>query len=226
MKRAIIIMAKVPVAGTVKTRLQPFLTPEQCAELAAAFLQDAENKAKTICKKIILAYSPANERDALENILQTKNILVEQKGDNLGERMSNAFKFAFGRGSDAVVMIGTDSPAFAAEFIEQAFEFLETDSDLVLGKAADGGFYSIGLRKFVPRLFDGVAWSTDSVYEQIVKNAERLGLGKLSVLPRCYDVDTPDDFFVLRDEMLVVTEIQKRAPATYQWLLLHPELFG
>ncbi len=226
MERAIIIMAKVPVARTVKTRLQPFLTPEQCAELAAAFLQDAENKAKKACEKIILAYSPAAKRSLLENILQTENTLVEQKGDDLGERMSNAFEFAFAQGSDAVVMIGTDSPTFPAEFIEQAFVSLETNSDLVLGRAADGGFYLIGLRKFVPRLFDHVAWSTNSVYEQTVKNAERLGLGKLSVLPESYDVDTPDDFFVLRDEMLVDSEIQKRAPATYQWLLSNPELFS
>ena len=218
-------MAKVPVAGTVKTRLQQFLTPEQCAELAAAFLQDAENKAKTVCEKLILAYSPADKRNVLENILQTENILLEQKGASLGERMSNAFEFAFGQDSDAVVMIGTDSPTVPAGFILQAFEFLEIDSDIVLGKAVDGGFYSIGLRKFVPRIFDDVAWSTNLVYEQTVKNAEKLGLGKLSALPECYDIDTPDDFFVLREEILADKEIQKRAPATYQWFLSYPELF-
>ena len=225
MKRAIIVMAKVPVAGTVKTRLESLLASEQCAELAKAFLQDAEKKAKTVCENTILAYSPADQRNVLENILQSENTLLEQRGANLGERMSNAFEFAFAQDSDAVVMIGTDSPTFPAEFIEQAFSALENDSGIVLGKTVDGGFYLIGLRKFVPHLFEDVAWSSDSVHERTVKNAGTLGLARLFALPERYDVDTPSDFFVLRVEMLADEEIQKRAPVTYQWLLSHPELF-
>ncbi|MDQ3041688.1 MAG: DUF2064 domain-containing protein, partial [Acidobacteriota bacterium] len=103
-------MAKVPVAGAVKTRLEPFLSPEKCAELAAAFLQDAENKAKTVCENTILAYAPADEKNVLENALRRENTLVEQIGATLRERMANAFECAFVRRSGAVVMISTDSP--------------------------------------------------------------------------------------------------------------------
>ena len=95
MKKAIIIMAKVPEAGKVKTRLQPALTPNESAELATAFLQDTENKAKTITENLIVAFSPDNKKNELENILQHKPFLIEQTGDNLGEKMFNAFKFAF-----------------------------------------------------------------------------------------------------------------------------------
>ena len=66
-------MAKVPLAGTVKTRLQPFLTPDKCAELATAFLQDAENKVKTVGKNRILAYTPADKMNILEKMPTSKN---------------------------------------------------------------------------------------------------------------------------------------------------------
>jgi rSAM/selenodomain-associated transferase 1 len=224
MKRAIIIMAKVPLAGTVKTRLQPFLTPDKCAELATAFLQDAENKVKTVCENTILAYSPADNLNILENILETKNTYIAQTGENIGERMLNAFKFAFAQNSDGVVIIGTDSPTFPADFIRQAFEYLETSADLVLGKTVDGGFYLIGLRKLVPNLFENIAWSTSSVFEQTVTNAVELGLKK-KLLPEWYDIDTPADLCVLRDKILADKEIQMCTPATCQWLLSNLELF-
>ncbi len=227
MKRAIIIMAKVPVSGTVKTRLQPFLSPDECAALAAAFLRDAENKAKTVCENTILAYSPASERAILENILQSENTFLEQTGADLGARMANAFEFAFAREKDStVVMIGTDSPTFPAEFIKRAFEFLEKDADAVLGKSADGGFYLIGLRRFAPRLFDNIAWSVSTVYEQMTANLSRLKFDNLRLVPDWYDVDTPDDFLLLRDEIFKDEEAKKRAPQTYRWLVSNAEIFG
>ncbi len=222
MKRAIIIMAKVPVSGTVKTRLQPFLSPDECAALAAAFLRDAENKAKTVCENTILAYSPASERAILENILQSENTFLEQTGADLGARMANAFEFAFAREKDStVVMIGTDSPTFPAEFIKRAFEFLEKDADAVLGKSADGGFYLIGLRRFAPRLFDNIAWSVSTVYEQMTANLSRLKFDNLRLVPDWYDVDTPDDFLLLRGEIFKDEEAKKRAPQTYRLSLIH-----
>ncbi|MCY7376714.1 MAG: TIGR04282 family arsenosugar biosynthesis glycosyltransferase [Pyrinomonadaceae bacterium] len=219
-------MAKVPVAGTVKTRLQPFLSPAECAGLAAAFLRDAENKAKTVCKKTILAYSPVDQKIVLENILQSENILVEQRGTDLGARMSAAFEFAFTREKDsAVVMFGTDSPTFPAKFIERAFEFLETNADAVMGKSADGGFYLIGLRRFTPHLFENIEWSVASVFEQMTANFARFKFHNLRLIPDWYDVDTPDDFLRLRDEMLKDEEARKCAPQTFQWLTANAEIF-
>ena len=75
MKRAIIIMAKVPSAGNVKTRLQPFLSSDECAALSKAFLQDAVKKAKTVCENVILAYSPPAEINALKKFLPSQNII-------------------------------------------------------------------------------------------------------------------------------------------------------
>ncbi|MDQ3712175.1 MAG: TIGR04282 family arsenosugar biosynthesis glycosyltransferase [Acidobacteriota bacterium] len=223
MKRAIIIMAKAPVAGAVKTRLEPFLSPAECAELAAAFLRDAFAKAKTVCENTILAYSPAVQRAVLENILQSETVYVEQTGADLGERMSNAFEFAFASGSDAVVMIGTDSPTVPADFIRRAFEFLENESDVVLGETTDGGFYLIGLRKNYPKLFENVRWSSAQVFEQTMENAKRLKL-RAAQIPTWYDVDVPPDLARLRKEILTGDKIE--APATFRWLSSHSELFG
>jgi rSAM/selenodomain-associated transferase 1 len=220
MNRAVIIMAKVPVVGTVKTRLQSVFSPEKCAELAAAFLLDSVKKAKTVCENVILAYSPDSQRKLLESIISDEIILVEQKGENLGEKMSNAFEFAFSENT-AVVMIGTDSPTFPADYITKAFEALEKDSEIVLGKAKDGGFYLIGLRKSIPKLFDEIAWSTPVVFEQISGNIKNLGIAKLKLIPEHYDVDTPVDFLMMKTEILGDKNSQKSAEKTYQWLLVN-----
>lgn len=219
-------MAKVPVSGTVKTRLQPFLSPDECTELAAAFLRDAENKAKIVCENTILAYSPADEREILENILSSENTFLEQTGADLGARMAAAFEFALAREKDSgVVMIGTDSPTFPAEFIERAFGFLENDADAVLGKSADGGFYLIGLRRSVPHLFDDIAWSVPTVFEQMTANLSRFKFDNLRLVPDWYDVDTPDDLLRLHAEILTDERAQKRAAQTYRWILSNVEIF-
>ena len=214
MKRAIIIMTKVPSAGNVKTRLQPFLSADECAALSKAFLRDAVNKAKTICENVILAYSPPAEINALRNILPSQKTFIEQTGKDLGEKMFNAFEFVFEQKTDAVVMIGTDSPTFPADFIEQAFEFLETNSDVVLGKTEDGGFYLIGLRQLPERIFETVAWSSPETFEQIFENIHRLDL-HLREVPSWYDVDEQADFETLKKEILHNKNAQRRAPETY-----------
>jgi uncharacterized protein len=216
-------MAKVPLAGTVKTRLGSVLPPEKCSELAAAFLEDALKKAKTICKNIILAYSPAGQGPLLENMVSPEIVLIEQQGENLGAKMAHAFESA-GAENSPVVMIGTDSPTFPAAYLAEAFAALEKDSEIVLGKSKDGGFYLIGLRRPVAELFDRIAWSTSLVFEQITENIKYSGIGKLKLLPEHYDVDTPDDFLMLKDEILGDENAQKTAEKTYQWLLANKEI--
>jgi uncharacterized protein len=218
-------MAKIPLVGTVKTRLQSILPPEKCSELAAAFLQDALKKSETICKNIILAYAPAGQRRLLNNLISPEIVSVKQCGANLGEKMSNAFEFAFTAGNSPAVMIGTDSPTFPASCLADAFEALEKDSEIVLGKSKDGGFYLIGLRKSIPKLFDRIAWSTPLVFEQITRNIRDLGISKLQLVPEHYDVDAPDDFLMMKDEIFGDETLQKTAEKTYEWLSANTEIF-
>ena len=213
MKKVIIIMAKVPIAGTVKTRLQPFLSAEQSATLAECFLRDAVSKAKSLSNELIIAYTPVEKLDVLLAILSNKQIFIEQKGANLGDKMFHAFEFAFSQNSDAVVMIGTDSPTFPAQFITQAFEMLP-ETDAVLGETADGGFYLIGLRKLKKEIFETIEWSSPKTFEQTARNIENLNL-KLSFLPNWYDVDTPDDLKRLIKDLSKNPSI---APKTFEFL--------
>lgn len=207
-------MAKVPSAGNVKTRLQPFLSSEECAELSEAFLKDAFLKTKSICENVILAYSPPEKINALRLLLSSQSIYFEQTGRDLGQRMFNAFMFAFEQKTDSVVMIGTDSPTFPADYIEQAFEFLETNSDVVLGKTEDGGFYLIGLRKPEKGIFENVAWSSPQTFEQVYKNIKDLNL-HLREVPSWYDVDEREDLKKLQTEIFRNHNAQRRAPETY-----------
>ena len=215
MKRAVIIMTKVPTVGNVKTRLQPHLSPEQCAALAEAFLLDTFSKAKKVCENVILSYSPPEEINALRKLLPSQSIFIEQTGSNLGERMFNAFKFAFEQNSDSIVIIGTDSPTFPADFIEQAFEFLELETKIVLGKTEDGGFYLIGSRILRKEIFENVAWSSPETFEQVFENIHKLKL-HLREVPGWYDVDTKEDLENLREELLCNENARRRAPKTFE----------
>ena len=218
MKRAIIIMTKVPIAGTVKTRLHPVFSPDQCAALAKAFLLDAVTKSETVCENVILAYSPPGELKLLREFLPAQKFFIEQTGKDLGQRMFNAFQFAFAQKSDSVAMIGTDSPTFPAEFIEQSFNFLEKDADAVLGKTADGGFYLIGLKTLHAKIFDQVAWSTAETFAQTAKNIVDLNL-RLREIPSWYDVDEPGDLARLVSEFSTSAEARKRAAETRLFLM-------
>ena len=214
MRRAIIIMTKIPSAGNVKMRLQPFLSAGECAALSEAFLLDAVTKAKTVCDNAILAYSPPEKIDDLRRITPAQSVFLEQTGKDLGEKMSNAFEFAFAQKMDSVVMIGTDSPTFPADYIEQAFEFLEMETDTVLGKSEDGGFYLLGLRKPEREIFKNVLWSSPETFEQLYKNIKNLNL-HLREVPSWYDVDEKMDFETLQNEILYSSNAQRRAPETY-----------
>ncbi len=213
MKKVIIIMAKVPAAGKVKTRLEPILSPEKCAELAGAFLQDAINKASEQSNQLIIAFFPFDEREYFNKFSNQNIIFTPQKGTDLGEKMFNAFKFAFEQKADSAVMIGTDSPTFPQKFIAQSFDFLE-NSDAVLGKSEDGGYYLIGLKKLEKGIFENVEWSNEKTFAQTARNIEKCGL-KLSNLPEWFDVDLPEDLERLRRDLKRNKEI---APITAKWL--------
>lgn len=213
MKKIIIIMAKVPAAGKVKTRLEPVLSPEKCAELAGAFLRDAVNKAVKQNNQLIIAFSPAERRDYFNKFSRHRIIFTPQKGLDLGEKMFNAFEFAFEQKADSAVMIGTDSPTFPQKFIKQAFENLEK-TDAVLGKSADGGYYLIGLKTLKKEIFENVEWSSEKTFEQTARNIEKCGL-KLSLVPEWFDVDLPEDLERLRKDL---SQNADSAPFTAEWL--------
>lgn len=221
---AIIVMAKVPRAGFVKTRLLPFLSGEQAAEFAVCFLQDTISNVKNTAENIIVAFTPAGERELLKAILPEDLILTEQKGNDLGERLESVIEYAVSRKFSPIIIIGADSPTLPGDFIQKAIESFRNKTDVALGATCDGGFYLIGMRGNHFGLFENVTWSSSLVFGQTKANIERLELN-LFRLPDWYDIDTPDDLIFLRGKMLDDKKLQQLAPKTYQWLLSNSELF-
>lgn len=219
-------MAKVPIVGLVKTRLRPFLTDEQCCSLAACFLKDTVSNALKVTPNVIVAFYPPEGRAEIESLVTGEITLVEQKGDDLGERLASAVTHAEALGFGPVSAIGTDSPTLPSEILKTAAEsFRESEADLVLGGTRDGGYYLIGLRKMMPGIFHGVTWSSENVYRETIENAKRIGLKNLLELPVWHDVDVPTDLVALRNEVLADANLQRQAPKTFMWLLSHKHVF-
>ena len=177
----------------MKTRLIGELTPAEAATLHFAFLEDLLDRLRkgSFDLRIAWALDPGEPVPA-ETFPGIPG--VRQEGEGLGERLFNTLEAAAAE-VPSVVALGSDHPTLPLAVVHDAFERLEKGTaDVVLGPATDGGYYLIGLRAaaVVPRLFDGIAWSTDRVLPETLARCEELGL-RVELLPEASDVDTPDD---------------------------------
>jgi len=211
MKRHLVVFAKTPEPGRAKTRLAPRLSPEAAAGLARAFLLDVLAVAERVpeCDRT-LCYTPRGTRDAMAALAGPVWRLRLQRGRDLGERLSHAFASRLRTPKDRVVIIGSDSPLLPQERVEEAFAALE-QSDLVIGPCDDGGYYLIGLRRWVPALLAGIRWSTDLAFADTVTNANWLGLSR-AILESHYDVDDFGGLQRLIDDLR--SSPDRRAPHT------------
>lgn len=223
---AVVVMCKAPRAGEAKTRLVPFVSAVDAAQLAACFFADVAASACAPSRQLVVAYAPADGRTALAALLRGRGdgrlglraVWLEQRGRDLGARLASVVERAFGLGLGPVAVLGADSPTLPPAYVSRALDALARDeADVALGPAEDGGYYLVALRRPAPKLFREVDWSTPRAYAQTAANAARLGL-RLLELPRWYDVDTPDDLLRLRDELLNDEDARRRAPASYSWL--------
>ena len=193
MSTALIIFAKAPVPGEVKTRLCPPLDEEEAASLHGSLVLDAIERTKGLQGiTLYVAGAPDLEHPffkVLEGRYGAKLLL--QRGPDLGARMKQAMQDAFGLGAKEVLLTGTDLPGLPRAQLVQALALIKRH-EVVLGPTADGGYYLIGLRKMLPDLFQGVVWSTGSVFAETKKKIEGAGLS-LGLLPACRDLDTLDD---------------------------------
>lgn len=215
MSKAMIIMAKVPEPGTVKTRLNPYISPEQSAALSEALLKDSVERAGSITPNTFVAFTPKRLADKILRLLGNGQQTILQKGVDLGERMSNAFEEAFARGFERIVMTGTDSPTAPALAIEQSFDLLDGEARAVLGMARDGGFYLIGFDRFPGDVFNGIRWGGQHVFEHMKRNIESAGLNAATV-DTAIDIDRPDDLIEVAKTLRSNPEL---APETASWIL-------
>src|SRR5262249_6095316 len=112
----------------------------------------------------------------------------------------NCFADLFDLGFESVVVIGADSPTLPGEYVFDAFECFESDDDVVVGPAEDGGYYLIGMRKLHRRIFEDIPLGAAGVLDATIERAREAGLN-LVLLPEWRDVDTPEDFERLKREL-------------------------
>lgn len=195
-RRALILFAKDPQRGKVKTRLQSWLDAETTYQLYLRLLDDSAAKLRSLdAVDRFIGIHPSHQSGWFDKIVRSgEATLFAQQGGNLGERMRRAFQERFADGYDKVVIIGSDSPTLPSAYIRQAFD---SGRDVVLGPCTDGGYYLIGMNRGVTDIFEGVAWGTGNVLAETLQRLETLGAG-LELLPVWYDVDRPEDLRFLK----------------------------
>ena len=208
MKKGLIVFAREPLPGLVKTRLATAVGDQAAAELYKTMLQDVLQTTRGLpdvetavfwdCKQETLGHLA--DRYRCDSRCQIA-------GD-LGERMQAAFEDMFSDGSDICCIIGSDAPDLPLSYIQEAYQLLAMEgADVVLGPTLDGGYYLLGVRQVWPQLFTGISWSTADVLEQSLAAARGAGL-TVSLLPEWQDIDTVEDLqaFQERSRLMVSRE--------------------
>ena len=218
MSDVLVIFAKAPLAGQVKTRLCPPLSLAEAAELARCFLVDTVERA---CRlpgaQVVLAITPAGSEPLFRTLLPFPVEYLAQRGASLGEREHNVFADLLRRGATHVVLVGSDIPTLPLPHLREAFRSLEgTRCDAVFGPSGDGGYYLAGMRALHPELFENITWSTSSVMAETLAQAQRHGLD-VALVPPWHDVDDKDDLARLVVE-LRQPDGDTRAPRTSAFL--------
>jgi len=204
---AIAVMAKASAPGRTKTRLVPPLNADQAAAFNTAFLQDIAANLLTAARSApidgYMAYGPPGAAGFFRRRLPASIGLIEVWQPDFGDCLYQTIRDLLARGHDAAVVLNADSPTLPTALLVEAADWLARPGDrAVLGPAADGGYYLLGLKAPHRRMFDDIDWSTERVAAQTLARARDIGLD-VHILPAWYDVD---DLAALR--------------------LLHGELFG
>jgi rSAM/selenodomain-associated transferase 1 len=188
-RSALVIFAKLPVPGQVKTRLVPALTEAQAARLYAAFLGDALAQYAALEADLRLYLSPPVPA-VPPGLARAVAAVRRQEGSDLGTRMQHACLETFAAGYRSLVLIGTDHPTLPTAFVAEAFAALAAPQAVCIGPSEDGGYYLLGMNDFYPRLFDGMRYSHPEVLAETLERAAETG-ASVTILPAWYDVDTP-----------------------------------
>ncbi|MGE3315647.1 MAG: TIGR04283 family arsenosugar biosynthesis glycosyltransferase [Planctomycetaceae bacterium] len=195
----LIIFARFPRSGQVKTRLIPALGADHAARLHQALthraLQVARDYALQRCCDVEV-YFTGGEIEEMSRLFGVDLRYCIQNGDNLGQRLDAAARTAFADGAERVIIIGTDCPDLEPKLIQEANDSLQ-NADLVLGPARDGGYYLVGMRAHRRELFEGIAWGTETVLHQTLEIASRLNW-KVHRLCPLSDIDNPEDLISCR----------------------------
>lgn len=186
-KNIIIVFTRNPELGKVKTRLAATIGNEATLAVYQSLLQHTETVLSTLNNHVAVYYTNQISHNDIWNKPHYHKYL--QHGDDLGQRMYNAFKEQFNLHYNKVVIVGSDLFDLKPHHITDAFKALE-QNDVVIGPAQDGGYYLLGMKTLLPQVFNNKAWSSETVFENTLKDLQN---HKVEILEMLNDIDTFED---------------------------------
>jgi len=198
-RRCAILFVRAPQIGAVKTRLGKRLDPDTVLQLYRCFAKDVIETVKENADRLRICYYPSNQRASVMDWLGEAFDYFPQTGEDLGERMANAFTEAFEDGCSHAVLIGSDIPDLPGTVIEEAFSAL-AQGLAVIGPAKDGGYYLIGFSRdtFHPSVFANMVWGKEDVFIQTLSAFEKTAQSP-HVVAKWQDIDEYSDLLDLVD---------------------------
>lgn len=217
-RHCLIVFLKYPEIGGVKSRLAATIGERHASYVYRQFVYDLLDSLTAENYGLRLFFSPPDRRCAITEWLGSSLSYEPQTGDDLGERMKNAFEKSFADGFRSTILIGSDIPDLPAEIIDQGFAALKGDG-CVIGPSFDGGYYLIGFKAetFSPDVFADIPWSTDNVLNETRRVLEKQGRS-IALLPSWRDVDGYEDLIALMERNRHTAFAQSR---TIRYILSH-----
>jgi rSAM/selenodomain-associated transferase 1 len=207
-----VIFAKEPVAGRVKTRLLPSLTPAEAAAFAAACLLDLTRRLERSPARRVVALPPDSSAENVRRLVGPRWEIVDQGAGDLGEKLARVTAEEFAADRSPVLVVGADHPHLPLASMESAMAAAAAGS-VGWVPTMDGGYACIALPRPMPEIFAGVPWSTPRVAEVTRNNADLRGV-HLTTLGPWYDLDTAEDL----DRFLEDPASAGTCPATWRAL--------
>jgi len=219
--RVLVIMAKAPRPGEVKTRLAPSLSPAAVTAFYCCLLDDTLALARSLSGVEVAIMCPDSDVNELVQLAGSEARIVAQKGEGLAAGLSSVFAhFADGH-QRRIIAFNSDSPHLPRSVLEDAFETLAAH-DVVVGPTHDGGYYLVGAKASHPTLFANDGMGTSSALERFLSRARALELS-VGFAETFYDIDVADDLTRLAEEL---RQAPARAPRTAAWLKEWERLCG
>ena len=213
MNRTLVIMAKAPRVGSVKTRLAKSLPLQAVTELYRCLLNDTIALAQALDGVEVAIMCPSSDVEEVSHAVAQTVCVVPQTGDGLAAGLDSVFAHFAALGRRRIIAFNSDSPHLPASVLEAAFDLLAT-CDLVVGPTHDGGYYLVGGKASHPGLFTSDGMGTASALEALHERASHLQLTVRDLNP-FYDIDVAADLSQLADEL---QRIPGKAPRTAKWL--------
>jgi rSAM/selenodomain-associated transferase 1 len=210
--RTLVIMAKAPKPGMVKTRLTESLPSSAVTALYRCLLEDTVALAKSLTSVEVAVMCPESDQDELAHLLGNAMQVVGQEGKGLAAGLTSVFRHFTAAGGQHVIAFNSDSPHLAPSTLDSAFEILATH-DVVVGPTHDGGYYLVGAKAAHASLFEGEGMGTGSALDRLLMRTKVLGLTTGFTEP-FYDIDVAKDVILLARELRLAPA---KAPRTAAW---------